>query len=178
VAYRRRRRRFSRAVPNRWTSQLADGQAVGTAAIYQDFLVARNDYASNTNLEPGTGIVFAGIRGYITIVPTVLTAFSLWMSIIRIDQDSFNSVPTGPSDPTAFQNAIDERYLWWCGLRFPAATAANPVAPVVMPIHVRSKCRLIDDHIMLNALITNSVAGTNCTLTYNFRSNIRGYAAT
>jgi len=156
---------------------LADGAAVGTAATYGDVLVNRTDYASNTNLEPGAGITLAGIRGYITIAPTVVTAFSLWMAIWVHDEDASTAIG-GPMDPSLFQNLIDERVLWWWTTRFAAAAAATPSAPLVLPVHIKARAKLKDDAVFLTALVTNAAAGNNCTLTYGLRSNLRGFSAT
>lgn len=164
-------------VPNRWTSQIADGAAVGTAANYVDNLVNRSDYASNTTIEPAGGVILAGIRGYITVAPTVTTAFSLWMNIVVHDED-VNTAIGGPLDPAGFQPAIDERVIWWWSFRFPAAAAATPTMMMHFPVHIKTRVKLRDDHVFLIAVCTNAVAGNQATLTYNLRSNLRGASIT
>lgn len=175
MAFRRRRqRRGGIRLPNRWTCQLGDSLAVGTAALFSDIIVARSDYASSANIEPGSGVSLRGIRGYITIAPTVLTGFSIWMALFRQDED-VNTAITGPNDPSVFQNFIDERVLWWWSTRFAAAAAATPSAPLVLPVHVKSRATLTDENIWLTAVCTNAAVGNNCTLTYNLRSNLHGF---
>jgi len=158
--------RLGKTRRTKWTTNLADRAAIGTAAVTETILVGVTDYAGNTNLEPGQ-VTYLRSRGFLTVTPTVITQGTLWWAFVRMPRDASSA----NCDPSAFQDMIDEDILQWGSWHY-AALTSNP-QHLHFPVNIKAKRRLKQDEIRFVARCTGT-AGNNVLVTLNVRSLLKG----
>lgn len=173
----RPRSRVGGRIAKRWTGNVTDGQIITTASLQNTAIVAVGDYAQNAaNLEPD-GPTLARIRGFLTIDPTVATAFTFWAALGVYDESEALGLGSA-GDPSVVGNIMINDWLWWYSCRFGTRTVLTSPDRVRLEIDVKAKRRMKDMNLYLTWICTNAgAAGTQGTMTASLKALLIGNQA-